>query len=280
MVATNSKTWWGQKFLAALETNMDSGRLSRGRSYATDNRLKTWKIDGGRAQAKVRGNINRYFGVYKEPTYTTTVELRAISKQNWQKIIKHLCSRASFVSKLVMGEMPDNIDVSMKTLRINLLPNDDRDFNTDCSCPDWANPCKHVAGVCNRLASLLDQDPFLIFELRGLSREELRKELLKSPLGKVLASSLDSDSLEPVVSDSYFSRPSPVDKITSTTVNQYWKPTQPLPSRMEPTTTSPLSAVLIKKGGNYPPFWHKDNSFIDTMEEFYERVKTKNKAVF
>ncbi|GAB4301793.1 MAG: hypothetical protein Kow0091_00360 [Geminocystis sp.] len=62
-----SKTWWGQRFIEALESFTDSGRLSRGRSYANNGKVKEYKITKGKITAKVRGSVNPYFGVYKEP---------------------------------------------------------------------------------------------------------------------------------------------------------------------------------------------------------------------
>jgi len=70
-----AKTWWGQRFIEALEDFTDSGRLQRGRSYSTDNRIKQWILKDGKVEAKLRGNINPYFGVYKEPTYKVSVQM-------------------------------------------------------------------------------------------------------------------------------------------------------------------------------------------------------------
>src|SRR5207253_1847109 len=98
------------------------------------------------------------------------------------RIIGDLSTRASFVARLLMNEMPDTIDEAFAGLGTHLLPHDRRDLITDCSCPDWSNPCKHIAGVYYLLAADLDSDPFLLFELRGLSRKNLRHQLEQSPL--------------------------------------------------------------------------------------------------
>ena len=108
---------------------------------------------------------------------------------------------------LLMNEMPDNIEDVFSSLSLSLLPRNERDFITDCSCPDWANPCKHIAGVYYLVASEFDRDPFLMFELRGLSREGLQKELSKSPLGKALLSQLNNEGVDPESSKSYFTVP-------------------------------------------------------------------------
>jgi hypothetical protein len=80
------------------------------------------------------------------------------------------------------------IDATFSSMRLQLLPASRRGVAlTECSRPDYANPCKHIAGVYYRLASQLDRDPFLLFEPRGLSREQLRQALRATPLGKALA---------------------------------------------------------------------------------------------
>jgi uncharacterized Zn finger protein len=79
-MAKFSRTWWGKVFIAALESFTDSGRLQRGRSYANGGKVKSFEIDGNQITAKVRGSINPYFGVYKEPTYNISLEITPIAK--------------------------------------------------------------------------------------------------------------------------------------------------------------------------------------------------------
>ncbi|TME65312.1 MAG: hypothetical protein E6I59_05505, partial [Chloroflexi bacterium] len=185
-MAQFSRTWWGQRFIAALEEFTDPARLGRGRSYASGGRILNYTLDNGTVTARVRGSINPYFGVYKEPIYTTSITIKAISSTDWKKAISQIASRADLVTKLLMNEMPDTIEDAFSGLGLHLLPHSERDFKTSCSCPDYANPCKHIAGVYYLLASALDRDPFLMFELRGLSRDALHTELVKSPLGQIL----------------------------------------------------------------------------------------------
>ena len=168
-----SRTWWRQQVSEALERFTDPAGLGGGRSYAHGGRILSHEIKGGKVSAKVRGSINPYFGVYEEPIYTTTVALEPISRANWTRVIAELSAWAAPVTKLLLNEMPDDIDETFGRLGLHLLPGGQGDFTTRCSCPDWANPYKHVAGVCCLLASALDQDPFLLFELRGLARDQL-----------------------------------------------------------------------------------------------------------
>jgi len=228
----------------------------------------------------VRGSINPYFGVYKEPIYRTSITIRAISSADWTKAIRKIASRADLVTKLLMNEMPDTIEEAFSELGLHLLPHSERDFVTDCSCPDWANPCKHIAGVYYLLASALDRDPFLMFELRGLSRDALHAELVRSPLGKILASALKSEevpAVEPV--ESYYTRPARETDAVIDSHKEFWTGAKRLPAPPSAPSQASVPALLIKKQGDYPPFWHKDMSFISVMEELYERVRTKNRQM-
>jgi uncharacterized Zn finger protein len=274
-MAQFSRTWWGQRFIAALEQFTDPGRLGRGRSYASNGRILEYKLANGTVSARVRGSINPYFGVYKEPIYKTSITIKAISAANWKKVIRQIASRADLVIKLLMNEMPDTIEDAFATLDLHLLPHSERDFDTSCSCPDYANPCKHIAGVYYLLASALDQDPFIMFELRGLSRDDLRTELARSPLGQILASSLETADVpvEPV--ESYFTRPLR-EPIAVTSHKEFWTGAKRLTAPLSLSSQASVPALLIKKQGDYPPFWPKDTSFISVMEELYERVRKKN----
>jgi uncharacterized Zn finger protein len=139
-MAQFSRTWWGQRFIEALEEFTDSARLGRGRSYASGGRIIEYTLNKGTVAARVRGSINPYFGVYKEPIYKTSITIQAISSNNWTRVIRQIASRADLVTKLLMNEMPDTIEDAFSELGLHLLPHSERDFETSCSCPDWTDP--------------------------------------------------------------------------------------------------------------------------------------------
>lgn len=278
-MAKFSRTWWGKRFIEALEAFSDSGRLGRGRSYASNGKIIEYKIDGNKITAKVRGSINPYFGVYKEPKYDTKIEITPIDRASWSKAIKYVSSKASFVSKLLMNEVPDSIDSAFADLGLHLLPHSRKDFKTSCSCPDYANPCKHIAGVYYLVASQLDHNPFLLFELRGLSKVELQSELVKSPLGQVLSSELTTNDIPLVAATSYYAKLEQLPAPENINPREFWLGTRRLPSNIEVAEPAIIPAIAVKKQGDYPAFWQKDTSFISVMEELYQRVRMKNKDV-
>ena len=270
------RTWWGEKFIQAIEALTDSGRLSRGRSYARSDKILSYTIDGGLVSAQVRGSVNPYFGVTREPRYTTEVRIFPIPPKQRSQAIAQLASRASWVSKLLAGEMPDNIDKALAGSGFSLLPDKATEFQTSCSCPDIFNPCKHVAGLCYFIAAQLDRDPLLLFELRGISRDELQRELARSPLGKILADAADTKELQPQIAPSYYATLERQNVPAAIAPQQFWSGEQRLPAETEETEAT-VPAIAIKKAGDRPLFWEVDRSFLETMEEFYQRFRTANR---
>jgi len=157
-------TWWGQRWLDALERfgYEYSARLGRGRTYARQGRVHDLTVKDGVVTARVTGS---------RPTpYRVTLRLAPLTDRVWNAAIKAMASRAVFAARLLSGEMPREIDDVFRPSRASLFPERERDLTTACTCPDWANPCKHVAAVHSVLGEAFDRDPFLLFELRGRAR--------------------------------------------------------------------------------------------------------------
>lgn len=270
-----SKTWWGQEFLRALEECMDPGRLSRGRSYVAPYRRKSFSIRKGKITATVMGNVNPYFHVYKTPYYKVEIGFQRITSTHWNRILKRLGSNADWVTHLVLGEVPPSIDDALEGARVKLLPRSSREIEASCSCPDWANPCKHIAGIYYHVASLLDRDPLLLFEFRGLERSKLLKAVAESEFGAALQS--DADTAEPDLAASvrtprYPSVGSAEGEADVSDLRAFWRG-RPLPQGSGPDRqVPPVSALLLRRAGDYPEFWHRESSFLETMAAIYERV--------
>ena len=157
-------TWWGQRWIEALERfgYAYSARLGRGRSYARQGRVHDLTVKDGVVAARVTGS---------RPTpYRVTLRLAPLGDRVWKAAIKAMAARAVFAARLLAGEMPREIDEAFRASRASLFPEREKDLATACTCPDWANPCKHVAAVHYVLGAAFDRDPFLLFELRGRSR--------------------------------------------------------------------------------------------------------------
>ncbi len=160
-------TWWGQRWLDALELVLrgDAGRLARGRSYARTGRAHDLNVTGGSITAQVTGS---------RPTpYTVQIELRALDEATWTRTLAAMAEKAQFSAELLAGRMPEAIDDVFQAAGASLFPRERADLVTDCSCPDSGDPCKHVAATHYVLGEALDRDPFLLFELRGKTRDQV-----------------------------------------------------------------------------------------------------------
>lgn len=183
------ETWWSKRWLGVLESFGMGARLTRGRSYARMGQVISINIESGIVTAEVQGT-------QKKP-YAVEIRLKPLSDKDWEKVTDAMAARAIFAAKLLSGEMPQNIEEAFSKVKISLFPISDNDLKTHCSCPDWANPCKHIAAVYYIIAEKFDEDPFLIFKLRGRTKDEilqtLRKKRSRTLPKKVTASSLGTD---------------------------------------------------------------------------------------
>lgn len=275
MAKSMSLTWWGRQFIEALESITDAGRLQRGRSYAGDDRILDLAIKGSQVLARVRGNKNPYYGVYTEPRYQVEIQLSRFSDKAWQQVIRKLASNTGWLTRLLQGEMPDDIAAAFTSARVNLLPATGRHLQADCSCPDFANPCKHIAGVYYRLASLIDQDPFLLLQLRGMPRDKLREALSATPLGSALVGQMDEEPALPEIQQTLYPQVAVEVMDEGMGYREFWRG-GPLPRLIERDTPS-IPALAIRREGDRPRFWNRESSFIEVMSELYRTVESKNK---
>jgi len=163
------KTWWGEQFLEAL-TDIDySNRLPRGRSYARNGYVASINIVDNSINAKVKGS--------RRTPYSVKVTVPLFSDIEKGKLIKVISEDPLLLSHLLNRKLPHELNEIAKTNNIAVFPNRWSDFNMQCSCPDWAVPCKHLASVIYIISSEIDRNPFLIFQLHGL---DILNELTKT----------------------------------------------------------------------------------------------------
>jgi uncharacterized Zn finger protein len=163
------ETWWSKRWVAVLESFNLGARLTRGRSYARKGQVISIDVKPGIVRAKVQGT-------FPDP-YDVSIKLKPLSQDQWAKAAQAMASKAVFSVRLLSGEMPQNIEEAFSDSGVSIFPKKGADLKTDCSCPDWSNPCKHIAAVYYLLAEEFDRDPFLIFKLRGRAKDEIIEDL-------------------------------------------------------------------------------------------------------
>jgi uncharacterized Zn finger protein len=157
--------WWAKRWIEVLEAFENGSRLARGRSYARAGQVLDLRVDAGLVTAKVQGSRVR--------PYAVTIRVAPLGKPTWERVGEMIEAEARFVASLLANEMPHDIERAFSAAGTSLFPATLREIHTDCSCPDWSNPCKHVAATYYLLGEEFDRDPFLLFALRGMPKAAL-----------------------------------------------------------------------------------------------------------
>jgi uncharacterized Zn finger protein len=298
------KSWWAKCWLSVLESFNLGARLGRGRSYARRGQVVSIDIGAGVVSASVQGSC-------REP-YKVTIKVKTLSPADGKKLGQALSRQALFAAKLLANEMPQDIETVFQENDLSLFPTKLHDLKTDCSCPDWSNPCKHVAAVYYLLGEEFDRDPFLIFKLRGLNREKLIG-LIGTPQetseatrkggnrgvrlrrGEIAVPSADGLIPAGDAPESSGLRVAPI----SMEITSFWHGTDlsaevsgkagELSAAGESSGQAaalsgevqapPVTAPLLRRLGNFP-FWRSDQRFLDAFEPIYQRASLQAMKVF
>jgi uncharacterized Zn finger protein len=159
------REWWVQQWLDLLDKYRFKKRLERGRNYARQGNVLSIDFKGDRI-------ISRVQGTDPEP-YQQSLWLETFTQEDWDCIVQTLSEQAIFSAKLMAGEMPQNIEDVFAANGLRLFPFNLSEIRSRCSCPDKANPCKHIVAVYHLLGDRFAEDPFLLFQLRGRTKEEI-----------------------------------------------------------------------------------------------------------
>jgi uncharacterized Zn finger protein len=159
-------TWWGNAWVTALEnTALDPARLARGKAYAGRGHVDAITVAPGRVVAYVHGTRPR--------PYRTEIRMRTLGDDGWERFLDEAAARPDHIAALLDKDVPHALEAVT-----GLLPAPG-DLVPDCSCPDDGYPCKHAAALCYQAARLLDEDPFVLFLMRGRGEQELLAELTR-----------------------------------------------------------------------------------------------------
>ena len=159
-------TWWGRAWIDALEhrASLDPNRLPRGRTYARHGHVLSVQTEPGAIRARVQGS--------RRQPYRVDVRFRPLTDDEWERVVDVIVARAARAAALLDGELDPDLVADAAAAGADLLPHAG-ELQPRCSCPDWADPCKHAAAVCYLVADELDADPFALLLLRGRSREQV-----------------------------------------------------------------------------------------------------------
>ncbi|MGM0379665.1 MAG: SWIM zinc finger family protein [Bacillota bacterium] len=179
-----ASSWWGKAWIDNLEIYADySNRLARGRKYLRYGAVANLDIEKGDIEGIVIGSSNRY--------YEIDISIDTLGKEKKKNLVGEIKKTISSLEELVEGEFPKDLKGLLKSKKMNLFPKVD-EINFLCSCPDYAKMCKHIVAVLYGVGVKLDQDPLLLFKLRGIDIESLIDETIENKSKELLDKSSES----------------------------------------------------------------------------------------
>ncbi|MFH1077022.1 MAG: hypothetical protein V1753_09370 [Pseudomonadota bacterium] len=160
-----AKTWWGKSWNSNLERYADySNRIGRGRSYVRNGAVLNLTISPGHVESLVQGSQSK--------PYSITIDIKKIPPNAWQEITNQCQGKLDSLQELLMGRFPKALAEIFMAQEKGLFPSP-KEIKFSCSCPDWADMCKHVAATLYGIGARLDENPNLFFLLRQVDVNEL-----------------------------------------------------------------------------------------------------------
>jgi uncharacterized Zn finger protein len=173
-----AKTWWGKSWNLNLERYADySNRIGRGRSYVRHGAVLDLQISAGQVNSLVQGSRSK--------PYAVTIKIKAITKKIWKNMKAACAGKLDSLPELLSGKFPKALGEVFTAQGRGLFPAP-QEIGFDCSCPDWADMCKHVAATLYGIGTRLDDDAGLFFKLRKVKIDDLIQQTLKDQSYKLL----------------------------------------------------------------------------------------------
>ena len=166
-----ARTWWGKAWNKNLESYADySNRIGRGRSYVRHGAVLDLPIRSGKVDSLVQGSLSR--------PYSVTIRIKTMGKRTWQEIKTASEGKLDSLQKLLAGKFPKALGEIFTIQGKGLFPSP-KEIDFNCSCPDWASMCKHVAATLYGIGARFDEDPELFFTLRQVKMKDLVSEAVE-----------------------------------------------------------------------------------------------------
>ncbi len=229
------QTWWSQRFITVLESFKLGGRLARGKAYAQEAKVLKINISSGLVTASVQGS--------RKSSYRISIRFEPLPDQAWKHVLHNMTRKAIYAAEMLLDRMPTDIESVFAYAGVSLFPERLEDLKSECDCPDWSNPCKHIAATYYVLAQHFDLDPFLIFVWRGRLKTQILEALRQTwKQGRPRSTPLTSvrDSLAPDVMQLFWHGIDP---------NDHAAPLDPYSKAVPDTSIKGLGAAPLELNG-------------------------------
>jgi uncharacterized Zn finger protein len=253
-----SREWWSQRWLDLLDSYRFKKRLERARNYSRQGNVLSIEFKNAKVLARVQGTE-------PEP-YRVSLSLDYFSDEEWGYVIETMSKRVLFAAKLLAGEMPQNIEEVFTANGLSLFPFTLSDVRSKCSCPDKANPCKHVGAVYYQLGDRFSEDPFVLFQLRGRSKDQIISDLrqLRSVASPDASLQPEATGNQEAIAPKY-----------NVKIDSFWQYNQPLESNLVVIAPS-VSETVLDVLGSIPLAKEEDNGLtspgVDVVMQYLDKV--------
>jgi uncharacterized Zn finger protein len=257
------REWWAQRWIDVLESFGWRRRLERARNYAREGKVLSLAFQGAEVIAQVQGTA-------PEP-YEVSLALDPFSDEQWEYVIEEMSQRAIFAAKLLAGEMPQNIEETFTASGLSLFPFSKFDIHSHCSCPDPVNPCKHIGAVYYLLGDHFSQDPFILFQLRGQTKQQIIAALRRMRSASAIAAAPEKTTTQPLVKTT----PPSLD-------DQFWQYNEQLDPSLVVIAPPPSSETILDILGAIPlepnprgssrSITASNQVMMECLEKIYQRV--------
>ena len=239
-----ARKWWARRWLGFMEELKMGARLGRGRSYALSGQVISVDVRPGVCEAVVQGGGS-------EP-YRCELKFDVMPTRARREILAKLHARPLLVAQLLVRNLPEDVDLLFRAAGYPLVPTLANSFESSCSCPDYANPCKHIAAVLFLLTEAFEQDPVRLLTLRGITREDLIGGEVSKP-----------ETAAPPSRQA-------VKRSTRQTAEPFWGAAPEMAPDFGPAPSSGAQAPLVRRLGAIP-FWRGEQRFLEAMGQCGDR---------
>ena len=161
--------WWVEQWMELINGYRFKKRLERAWGYAREGHVTSIRFEGRRVHARVQGT--------DETPYKVKLWLDVLNDEDWGYVLEALAQKARWSAQLLAGIMPADIERAFAASGKRLFPFKLQEVRSECTCPDKANPCKHISAVYFLMGDRFSEDPFVLFQLRGRNRARLLEDL-------------------------------------------------------------------------------------------------------
>ncbi|AFZ47462.1 zinc finger SWIM domain protein [Cyanobacterium stanieri PCC 7202] len=261
-----NRQWWVEKWLELLDSYRFKKRLERARNYAREGNVLNIEFKQNHLISEVQGSESQ--------PYRVTLSLEAFSDEDWGYVIETMSEKALLAAQLLVGEMPSEIEQVFIKNGLSLFPFNLTDVKSRCTCPDKANPCKHIGAVYYQLADRFSEDPFIIFQLRGRSKEQIL-EALRVCRGLKLS----GKEPQPEMLGKIKSLPKRKAKTNKTSVplsiDSFWEYNEPLDSSLVVITPPTDNKNILDVLGAIPLPYNDSQAVMQYLQQVYNTVPMK-----